>query len=178
MSDALINGLAGAGGGIIAQLITYPLQTVFSSPQISSVQELSLAGLNLFFWSSVSRFWAVGSSDVRCTQVNTRQQTDRGRGKTSSRDGTIAQMYQVRLFDLTLEQFFLPCKRGCDGLPLPCCTPYDCSDAGDPPGRMAAALRGTGPVHVRNRGFAGISRKFFAPVCGCALLCLIQHYTP
>jgi hypothetical protein len=28
MSDALINGLAGAGGGIIAQLITYPLQTV------------------------------------------------------------------------------------------------------------------------------------------------------
>lgn len=30
MSDALINGLAGAGGGIIAQLITYPLQTVIS----------------------------------------------------------------------------------------------------------------------------------------------------
>jgi len=28
MSDALINGLAGAGGGIIAQLITYPLSTV------------------------------------------------------------------------------------------------------------------------------------------------------
>lgn len=28
MSDALINGVAGAGGGIIAQLITYPLQTV------------------------------------------------------------------------------------------------------------------------------------------------------
>lgn len=28
MSDALINGLAGAGGGIIAQLLTYPLQTV------------------------------------------------------------------------------------------------------------------------------------------------------
>lgn len=28
MSDALINGLAGAGGGIIAQIITYPLQTV------------------------------------------------------------------------------------------------------------------------------------------------------
>jgi hypothetical protein len=28
MSDALINGLAGAGGGIIAQLITYPLLTV------------------------------------------------------------------------------------------------------------------------------------------------------
>ncbi|KAJ0551473.1 putative mitochondrial carrier domain superfamily, NAD/FAD transporter SLC25A32 [Helianthus annuus] len=31
MSDALINGLAGAGGGIIAQLITYPLQTVSNS---------------------------------------------------------------------------------------------------------------------------------------------------
>jgi hypothetical protein len=28
MSDALINGLAGAGGGIVAQLLTYPLQTV------------------------------------------------------------------------------------------------------------------------------------------------------
>lgn len=28
MSNALINGLAGAGGGIIAQIITYPLQTV------------------------------------------------------------------------------------------------------------------------------------------------------
>jgi len=28
MSEALINGLAGAGGGIIAQLITYPLSTV------------------------------------------------------------------------------------------------------------------------------------------------------
>ena len=28
MSDTLINGLAGAGGGIIAQLLTYPLQTV------------------------------------------------------------------------------------------------------------------------------------------------------
>lgn len=27
-SDAVANGLAGAGGGIIAQIITYPLQTV------------------------------------------------------------------------------------------------------------------------------------------------------
>jgi hypothetical protein len=27
-SNALANGLAGAGGGIIAQIITYPLQTV------------------------------------------------------------------------------------------------------------------------------------------------------
>uniref|UniRef100_A0A7C8ZDL7 Peroxisomal nicotinamide adenine dinucleotide carrier n=1 Tax=Opuntia streptacantha TaxID=393608 RepID=A0A7C8ZDL7_OPUST len=33
MSDALINGLAGAGGGIIAQLITYPLQTVNARQQ-------------------------------------------------------------------------------------------------------------------------------------------------
>lgn len=38
MSDALINGLAGAGGGIIAQLITYPLQTV----QLGNVYELIL----------------------------------------------------------------------------------------------------------------------------------------
>lgn len=28
MSDALVNGLAGAGGGIVAQLLTYPLQAV------------------------------------------------------------------------------------------------------------------------------------------------------
>ncbi|KAJ6726952.1 MITOCHONDRIAL NICOTINAMIDE ADENINE DINUCLEOTIDE TRANSPORTER 1-RELATED-RELATED [Salix purpurea] len=33
MSDALINGLAGAGGGIIAQLITYPLQSVNTRQQ-------------------------------------------------------------------------------------------------------------------------------------------------
>ncbi|KAI4384525.1 hypothetical protein MLD38_002667 [Melastoma candidum] len=33
MSDALINGLAGAGGGIIAQIITYPLQTVATRQQ-------------------------------------------------------------------------------------------------------------------------------------------------
>ncbi|XP_050385719.1 peroxisomal nicotinamide adenine dinucleotide carrier [Argentina anserina] len=33
MSDAAINGLAGAGGGIIAQLITYPLQTVNTRQQ-------------------------------------------------------------------------------------------------------------------------------------------------
>ncbi|KAK9098269.1 hypothetical protein Syun_025314 [Stephania yunnanensis] len=30
MSDALINGVAGAGGGIIARLITYPLQTMLT----------------------------------------------------------------------------------------------------------------------------------------------------
>ncbi|XP_038980065.1 peroxisomal nicotinamide adenine dinucleotide carrier isoform X1 [Phoenix dactylifera] len=33
MSDALISGLAGAGGGIIAQLLTYPLQTVNTRQQ-------------------------------------------------------------------------------------------------------------------------------------------------
>ncbi|XP_051121337.1 peroxisomal nicotinamide adenine dinucleotide carrier [Andrographis paniculata] len=33
MSEALINGVAGAGGGIIAQLITYPLQTVNTRQQ-------------------------------------------------------------------------------------------------------------------------------------------------
>lgn len=33
MSDALINGLAGAAGGIVAQLITYPLQTVNTRQQ-------------------------------------------------------------------------------------------------------------------------------------------------
>lgn len=32
MSSAVVNGLAGAGGGIIAQIITYPLQTVPLSP--------------------------------------------------------------------------------------------------------------------------------------------------
>ena len=38
MSDALINGLAGAGGGIIAQLLTYPLQTVrdSSTPRLAA----------------------------------------------------------------------------------------------------------------------------------------------
>lgn len=33
MSDALINGLAGAGAGIVSQLITYPLQTVNTRQQ-------------------------------------------------------------------------------------------------------------------------------------------------
>lgn len=28
MSNAIVNGIAGAGGGIVAQIITYPLQTV------------------------------------------------------------------------------------------------------------------------------------------------------
>ncbi|KAL9673091.1 hypothetical protein QQ045_029344 [Rhodiola kirilowii] len=33
MSEALINGLAGTGGGIVSQLITYPLQTVTTRKQ-------------------------------------------------------------------------------------------------------------------------------------------------
>ncbi|OEL23743.1 Peroxisomal nicotinamide adenine dinucleotide carrier [Dichanthelium oligosanthes] len=33
MSSAVVNGLAGAGGGIIAQIITYPLQTVNTRQQ-------------------------------------------------------------------------------------------------------------------------------------------------
>jgi hypothetical protein len=36
MSDALINGLAGAGGGIIAQLLTFPLQTVRDSARLAA----------------------------------------------------------------------------------------------------------------------------------------------
>uniref|UniRef100_A0A7C8ZDJ4 Uncharacterized protein n=1 Tax=Opuntia streptacantha TaxID=393608 RepID=A0A7C8ZDJ4_OPUST len=33
MSSAIVNGLAGAGGGLIAQIITYPLQTVNTRQQ-------------------------------------------------------------------------------------------------------------------------------------------------
>ncbi|XP_024526282.1 peroxisomal nicotinamide adenine dinucleotide carrier isoform X1 [Selaginella moellendorffii] len=33
MSDAMVNGLAGAGGGLVAQLLTYPLQTVNTRQQ-------------------------------------------------------------------------------------------------------------------------------------------------
>ncbi|KAL3505536.1 hypothetical protein ACH5RR_035377 [Cinchona calisaya] len=37
MSNAVVNGLAGAGGGIIAQIITYPLQTVNTRQQTERV---------------------------------------------------------------------------------------------------------------------------------------------
>lgn len=37
MSSAVVNGLAGAGGGIIAQIITYPLQTVNTRQQTERV---------------------------------------------------------------------------------------------------------------------------------------------
>ncbi|URE46497.1 mitochondrial substrate carrier family protein [Musa troglodytarum] len=44
MSDALINGVAGAGGGIIAQLITYPLLTVNTRQQTERDPSRSAAG--------------------------------------------------------------------------------------------------------------------------------------
>lgn len=54
MSDALINGLAGAGGGIIAQLITYPLQTVSGRDPVASTQfdlvKFNADHLNMFFF--------------------------------------------------------------------------------------------------------------------------------
>ncbi|XP_073014999.1 peroxisomal nicotinamide adenine dinucleotide carrier-like isoform X4 [Primulina eburnea] len=37
MSNAVVNGMAGAGGGIIAQIITYPLQTVNTRQQTERV---------------------------------------------------------------------------------------------------------------------------------------------
>lgn len=36
-SNAIANGLAGAGGGIIAQIITYPLQAVLSLSLFASL---------------------------------------------------------------------------------------------------------------------------------------------
>ncbi|XP_031486170.1 peroxisomal nicotinamide adenine dinucleotide carrier [Nymphaea colorata] len=53
MSDALINGVAGAGAGIVAQLITYPLQTVNTrqqterQPKDASGEELLIASKRL-----------------------------------------------------------------------------------------------------------------------------------
>ncbi|MCO5577318.1 hypothetical protein L7F22_031146 [Adiantum nelumboides] len=43
MSDALINGLAGAGGGIIAQILTYPLQAVNTRQQTERKAKQSIA---------------------------------------------------------------------------------------------------------------------------------------
>ncbi|KAJ4958689.1 hypothetical protein NE237_025800 [Protea cynaroides] len=42
MSNAVVNGLAGAGGGIIAQIITYPLQTVNTRQQTDRVAKKGL----------------------------------------------------------------------------------------------------------------------------------------
>ncbi|KAK9048606.1 hypothetical protein SSX86_032430 [Deinandra increscens subsp. villosa] len=41
MSNAVVNGLAGAGGGIIAQIITYPLQTVNTRQQTERIAKKS-----------------------------------------------------------------------------------------------------------------------------------------
>ncbi|XP_062216333.1 peroxisomal nicotinamide adenine dinucleotide carrier-like [Phragmites australis] len=44
MSSAVVNGLAGAGGGIIAQIITYPLQTVNTRQQTERSAKKRKAG--------------------------------------------------------------------------------------------------------------------------------------
>ena len=41
MSDALVNGLAGAGGGIIAQVLTYPLQAVSVKELVEHIISIS-----------------------------------------------------------------------------------------------------------------------------------------
>ncbi|KZV39820.1 peroxisomal nicotinamide adenine dinucleotide carrier [Dorcoceras hygrometricum] len=43
MSSAVVNGMAGAGGGIIAQIITYPLQTVNTRQQTERVAKKDAA---------------------------------------------------------------------------------------------------------------------------------------
>lgn len=75
MSDALINGLAGAGGGIIAQLLTYPLQTV-----------LLLSFLDQFL------FWVFGSFVKLISHMNRivsgeHPSTDRARSVQVRRKG-------------------------------------------------------------------------------------------
>lgn len=64
MSDALINGLAGAGGGIIAQLITYPLQTVRIAPDLYVFPVFWVTSAWTSFWwicvgkyTSTNRAW-------------------------------------------------------------------------------------------------------------------------
>ncbi|KAF2296233.1 hypothetical protein GH714_036966 [Hevea brasiliensis] len=84
MSDALINGLAGAGGGIIAQLLTYPLQTVGYYMISMLVPELFF----FFFYFFVLDFDLI-------LQVNTRQQTERDPKKEKRKLGTIEQISQV-----------------------------------------------------------------------------------
>lgn len=86
-SNAIANGLAGAGGGIIAQIITYPLQTVLSLSLYASLFRLATNSLPIF-------------------QVNTRQQTERTlkRNKqtlpsnTTTAPGTLLQIFQVQIF--------------------------------------------------------------------------------
>lgn len=63
MSNAIANGLAGAGAGIVAQILTYPLQTVL-------LVTLSYQFLFFFFNASINE-------SPFSLQVNTRQQTER-----------------------------------------------------------------------------------------------------
>lgn len=97
MSNAVANGLAGAGGGIIAQIITYPLQTV-SLSSLSVLRTRRRSGIDFAFESR---------------QVNTRQQTERVAKKgLSSADkktlpaqtrpaaGTLLQIIQVLIWKL------------------------------------------------------------------------------
>jgi len=87
-SNAIANGLAGAGGGIIAQIITYPLQTVIS--------------LSLSLYASL--FDCVTNS-LAIFQVNTRQQTERTLKKnkqslpsnTTTAPSTLLQIFQVQI---------------------------------------------------------------------------------
>lgn len=76
MPDALINGLAGASGRIIAQRITYPLQTV-------NFRDLVFFSHTLFLhiYVLIHKFDSTLNLYVLfidlILQVNTRQQTDR-----------------------------------------------------------------------------------------------------
>lgn len=81
MSDAVINGLAGAGGGIIAQLITYPLQTVRHAPATNLCLGLP----------------ALWCTEISAAQVNARQQTERDPTKPAFKDGAARQIYLVRI---------------------------------------------------------------------------------
>lgn len=70
MSNAIVNGIAGAGGGIVAQIITYPLQTV----------PLSLSPLVFLFCKLVCSYIVLLLlllNTIAALQVNTRQQTER-----------------------------------------------------------------------------------------------------
>ncbi|KAL1540915.1 hypothetical protein AAHA92_25198 [Salvia divinorum] len=42
MSNAIVNGIAGAGGGIVAQIVTYPLQTVNTRQQTERIAKESI----------------------------------------------------------------------------------------------------------------------------------------
>jgi adenine nucleotide transporter 17 len=86
MSDALINGLAGAGGGIIAQLLTYPLQTVRGLGASLPTFALDFSVAEILRFSSA--------------QVNARQQTERDPSKPAFKDGAARQLYLVRLLPL------------------------------------------------------------------------------